>query len=89
MITGASAAAEGAPTDHQRVAAEPAVTAEVARLERELAALAAAFDRWWFAPPGDAAASDLQEGARLHEEIVARLAELEAVRAALRHTATN
>jgi hypothetical protein len=50
-------------------------------LERELEALADAFDRWCLALPDDGAA-DLQEGARLHREIVTRLAQLEAVRAA-------
>jgi hypothetical protein len=60
----------------------PVLTAEIARLERELAALAAEFDRLWF----DEGTDDrrlLREGARLHQTISARLAQLGAARAAL------
>jgi hypothetical protein len=60
----------------------PALTAEVARLERELAALAAAFDRLW---EDETEPLDLAAGARLHDAIAARLAKLEAVRTALAH----
>lgn len=60
---------------------------DVARLERELEILAAAFDRWWFAEADDDGAQDLRVGARLHEEIAVRLAQLEARRAALARAA--
>lgn len=62
----------------------PGLRAEAARLKQELETLADEFDRWCLALPGDEAgeAADLEAGARLHREIVARLARLEAVRAA-------
>jgi hypothetical protein len=66
----------------------PALQAEVTRLERDLESLAAIFDRLWYASPGDETPPDLQAGARLHHEIVARLVQLEAARAALAHANT-
>jgi hypothetical protein len=62
---------------------------DVARLERELEILAAAFDRWWFAEADDDGAQDLRVGARLHEEIAVRLVQLEVLRATLATAAPN
>jgi hypothetical protein len=74
----------------RRAANARALRAELERLERELEALAAAFDRWWSTVPGGNGeydgAPDLREGARLHEEIAARMGRLAAVRAALART---
>ena len=54
--------------------------AKVSRLEQELEALANEVSRWWSAPEADNSPADLQEGARLHDAIEARLVALEAAR---------
>jgi hypothetical protein len=65
------------------VADAPALRAVAAQLEQELETLACAFDNWWYAGPADSKASDLREGARLHQQIASRLDLLATIRGAL------
>lgn len=68
------------------VADAPTLRTVAAQLEQELETLAGAFDNWWYAGPADNLASDLREGARLHQQIAARLDLLTTIRGALAAT---
>jgi hypothetical protein len=74
--------AQTQPITQRQGADVPTLRADVARLEGELETLAAAFDRLW---EDEAQQLDLVAGARLHDAIVAQLAQLEAAHAALAH----